>query len=122
LGTIVNLVILGFIVWFLYKRFVPAKGIKNMNAAELKAELNNKGNMQFIDVRTPNEYRGNHIKDFKNIPLSELGKRAQELSKDKEVVVICQSGMRSSHACKALKKLGFKEVTNVKGGMSSWHE
>ncbi|MFE4707683.1 rhodanese-like domain-containing protein [Peribacillus simplex] len=122
MGTIFNLIILGFIVWFLYQRFVPAKGIKNINAAELKAELSNKGNKQFIDVRSPNEYRGNHIKDFKNIPLSELGKRAQELSKDKEVVVICQSGMRSSNASKALKKLGFKEVTNVKGGMSSWRE
>ncbi|WP_260288858.1 rhodanese-like domain-containing protein [Peribacillus aracenensis] len=122
MGTILNLIILGFIVWFLYQRFVPAKGIKNINAAELKAELSNKGNKEFIDVRTPNEYRGNHIKEFKNIPLSELGKRAQELSKDKEVVVICQSGMRSSNACKALKKLGFKEVTNVKGGMSSWRE
>ncbi|WHY58822.1 rhodanese-like domain-containing protein [Peribacillus simplex] len=122
MGTIFNLIILGFIVWLLYQRFVPAKGIKNINAAELKAELSNKGNKQFIDVRTPNEYRGNHIKDFKNVPLSELGKRAQELSKDKEVVVICQSGMRSSNACKALKKLGFKEVTNVKGGMSSWRE
>ncbi|MGE7903214.1 rhodanese-like domain-containing protein [Peribacillus sp. NPDC094092] len=122
MGTIFNLIILGFIVWFLYQRFVPAKGIKNINAKELKAELSNKGNKQFIDVRTPNEYRGNHIKDFKNIPLSELGKRAQELSKDKEVVVICQSGMRSSNACKVLKKSGFEEVTNVKGGMSSWRE
>ncbi|MCK1983518.1 MULTISPECIES: rhodanese-like domain-containing protein [Peribacillus] len=122
MGTIFNLIILGFIVWFLYQRFVPAKGIKNINALELKAVLNNKGNKQFIDVRTPNEYRGNHIKDFKNIPLNELGKRAHELSKDKEVVVICQSGMRSSNASKALKKLGFNEVTNVKGGMSSWRE
>ncbi|MBO0997306.1 rhodanese-like domain-containing protein [Bacillus sp. SD075] len=119
MGTIFNIVILGVIVWFFYQRFLPVKGIKNINAAELKAELNNKGNKQFIDVRTPNEYRGNHIKDFKNIPLSELGKRAQELSKDKEVIVICQSGMRSMNASKALKKLGFK-VTNVKGGMSSW--
>ncbi|MFS0763500.1 rhodanese-like domain-containing protein [Peribacillus sp. 1P06PB] len=122
MGTIFNLIILSFIVWFLYQRFVPAKGIKNINAADLKALLNNKGNKQFIDVRTSNEYRGNHIKDFKNIPLSELGKRTQELSKDKEVVVICQSGMRSSNASKVLKKLGFNEVTNVKGGMSSWRE
>ncbi|NRK74194.1 rhodanese-like domain-containing protein, partial [Salmonella enterica subsp. enterica serovar Typhi] len=43
-----------------------------------------------------------------------------ELSKDKEVVVICQSGMRSQNATKILKKLGFTNVTNVKGGMSAW--
>ncbi|MDO7487112.1 rhodanese-like domain-containing protein [Peribacillus frigoritolerans] len=122
MGTIFNLIILGFIVWFLYQRFVPVKGIKNINAAELKAVLNNKGNKQWIDVRTPNEYKDNHIKGFINIPLNELGKRTQELSKDSEVIVICQSGIRSSKASKALKKLGFNEVTKVKGGMISWRE
>jgi len=122
MGTIFNLIILGFIVWFLYQRFVPVKGIKNINAAELKAVLNNKGNKQLIDVRTPNEYKDNHIKGFINIPLNELGKRTQELSKDSEVIVICQSGIRSINASKALKKLGFNEVTNVKGGMISWRE
>ncbi|KQU22330.1 rhodanese [Bacillus sp. Leaf13] len=121
MGTAFNVIIIGAIAWFLFQRFVPAKGIKNINTSELKAQLSNKESKQFIDVRTPNEYRGNHIKEFKNIPLFELHKRAQELSKDEEVFVICQSGMRSSKASKSLKKLGFKEVTNVKGGMSAWH-
>ncbi|MGE7766951.1 rhodanese-like domain-containing protein [Peribacillus sp. NPDC096540] len=120
MGTAFNVIIIGAIAWFLYQKFVPAKGIKNINTTELKAVLSQKGNKQFIDVRTPNEYRGNHIREFKNIPLFELNKRAQELSKDKEVVVICQSGMRSTKASKTLQKLGFKEVTNVKGGMSAW--
>lgn len=120
MGTIVNILMIAVIVWFLYQRFIPAKGIKQISTMELKAQLNNK-NKQYIDVRTPNEYRGNHIKEFKNIPLSELQERSKELSKEKEVFVICQSGMRSSKASKILQKLGFKEITNVKGGMSAWH-
>lgn len=107
------------IVWFLYQRFIPAKGIKQITRLELRKQLNNK-NKQYIDVRTPNEFRGNHIKGFKNIPLFELQNRMKELSKDQEVFVICQSGMRSSKASKVLKKMGFKEITNVKGGMSAW--
>ncbi len=102
------------------KRFLPTKGVNNISTIELKAELNDK-TKQFVDVRTPGEFRGNHIRGFKNIPLQVIAQKAEkELSKDKEVFVICQSGMRSGQASKILKKLGFSKVTNVKGGMSDW--
>ena len=39
---------------------------------------------------------------------------------EKEVIVICQSGMRSSNASKVLKENGIQTITNVKGGMSAW--
>lgn len=119
LDTLINVILIGAIAWFISRRFLPAKGIRNISTVELKTELKNKGN-QFIDVRTPNEFNGNHIKEFKNIPLYDLKKKASELSKDKEVFVICQSGIRSSNATKILKKLGFVKITNVKGGMSAW--
>lgn len=119
MNTIINAILIVAIGWFLYQRLVPAKGINTISTSELKLELTKKGK-QFIDVRTPQEFRGNHIRNFKNIPLFELQKRAQELSKEEEVIVICQSGMRSSKASKTLKKLGFTQITNVKGGMSAW--
>lgn len=45
---------------------------------------------------------------------------SESLSKEREVVLICQSGMRSNKASKTLKKSGFEKVTNVKGGMNAW--
>lgn len=114
-----NLIIIVLIVLFLLKRMLPAKGIRQISTAELKNEISDK-NKQFIDVRTPGEYKGNHIRGFKNIPLQQLVQKTGELSKDREVVVICQSGMRSNKASKLLKKSGFDKVTNVKGGMSAW--
>jgi rhodanese-related sulfurtransferase len=54
------------------------------------------------------------------MPLHQLAQKSNELSKDNEVVVICQSGMRSQKATKVLKKLGFTKITNVKGGVSAW--
>ena len=57
---------------------------------------------------------------FKNIPLQQLAQKTNQLSKENEVVVICQSGMRSKQASKLLKKQGFNKVTNVKGGMNAW--
>jgi rhodanese-related sulfurtransferase len=121
IGIVVNVILLAVVGWFFYQRLAPVKGIRNINTTELKTELKNKDS-QFIDVRTPNEYRANHIKEFKNIPLAVLQKKAKELSKDKEVFVICQSGMRSSNASRTLKKMGFNHITNIKGGMSAWRK
>jgi rhodanese-related sulfurtransferase len=115
----INYLFIALLLFLLVNRFIPTKGVRNITTTELKNELNEK-NKQFVDVRTPGEYKGNHIKGFKNIPLHQLAEKATDLSKDKEVVVICQSGMRSQKASKQLKKLGFSKVTNVKGGMSAW--
>ncbi|MGG5254275.1 rhodanese-like domain-containing protein [Neobacillus sp. SM06] len=115
-GTIIMIVLLiGLLVW----RLRPVKGVRTITTAQLKGELADK-NKQFVDVRTPGEFKGNSIKGFKNIPLDQLPNKASTLSKDREVVVICQSGMRSARAAKILKNLGFKNITNVKGGMSAW--
>ncbi|WP_442598312.1 rhodanese-like domain-containing protein [Neobacillus sp. D3-1R] len=114
-----NYIIIGLIVIFFIQRLLPTKGVRQITTAELKNELTDK-NKQFVDVRTPGEFKGNHIRGFKNIPLHLLNQKANELLKDKEVVVICQSGMRSQKATKVLKKLGFTKITNVKGGVSAW--
>jgi len=116
----VNYLIIAAVIFLMIKRLLPTKGVNNISTIELKAELNDK-TKQFVDVRTPGEFKGNHIGGFKNIPLQVIAQKAEkELSKDKEVIVICQSGMRSGQASKILKKLGFSKVTNVKGGMSAW--
>lgn len=118
-----EIIIKGLIIlavsWFVIQRFIPAKGVRQIKTNDLKKMIKDK-RYQFIDVRTPYEYKTDHIKGFKNIPLAEFKQRCHELSKDKEVVVICQSGNRSNRAAKILKKLKFPNVTNVKGGMTTW--
>lgn len=112
-------IIIGIVVILVALRFMPSKGVKHISTEDLKSELKDK-TKQFIDVRTPGEFKANHIREFKNIPLNTLPQKVDSLSKEKEVIVICQSGMRSSQASKLLKKSGFKSVTNVRGGMSAW--
>lgn len=116
---IIWLLIGAAVLWMVYRFTSPAKGIKSISTEDLKTQLGKK-DKQYIDVRTPTEFKGNHIKGFKNIPLNELPKRMNELSKEKETLVICQSGMRSSRASQLLKKNGFATVTNIRGGMSSY--
>ncbi len=105
-------VLLAFIAW----RMMPAKGVKQISTTQLKTMINDKDKV-FVDVRTPGEYKSRNVKQFKNIP---LGSDFSKLPRDKEIVVICQSGMRSKQACKQLKKLGYEKVTNVRGGMSAY--
>ncbi|WP_026583162.1 rhodanese-like domain-containing protein [Bacillus sp. J33] len=114
-----NYLLLALVAFFFIQRLVPTKGVRQISTAELKKELQDK-NKQYIDVRTQGEFKAKNIKGFKNIPLHQLADKADQLSKEKEVIVICQSGMRSNKASKLLRKKGFKQVTNVKGGMSAW--
>ncbi|URN93623.1 MAG: rhodanese-like domain-containing protein [Candidatus Pristimantibacillus lignocellulolyticus] len=109
-------IVIGILILFIIWRKLPTKGVKVISAHELKTMLTDK-NKVFIDVRTPGEYNGRHIAQFKNLP---LGSDLSKVPTGKEIVVICQSGMRSNQACKQLKKLGYDKVTNVRGGMNAW--
>lgn len=110
--TILIVVLIAFFGW----RMMPTKGVNTISTVQLKTMINDKDKV-FVDVRTPGEYKARNAKQFKNIP---LGSDFSTLPKDKEIIVICQSGMRSKQACKQLKKLGYTKVTNVRGGMSSY--
>ncbi|KTR62211.1 rhodanese [Exiguobacterium indicum] len=114
--SIILLLVVGYLA---YKMFAPTKGVKQVSTTELKPLLNDRKRF-YLDVRTPAEFKGNHIKGFKNIPLQTLNSQLNQIPKDKEVLVICQSGMRSKQAVKVLKKAGYSDVTEVRGGMNAW--
>ena len=78
--------------------------------------------MTIIDVRTPGEFNGGHIKKAKLIPVNEIGNRIGEIAnlKDSTILVYCRSGHRSSMAAGILKKHGFTKVNNLSRGISAW--
>ncbi|ARF16619.1 rhodanese-like domain-containing protein [Sporosarcina ureae] len=115
MGWMIIALLVGLVVW----RMKSAKGVHSITTEQLKDRVKDR-NIQLIDVRSPAEYAARHIKEFKNIPLNVLSNKMGTLKKDQEVIVICQSGMRSSNAAGQLKKAGFVNVTNVRGGMSAW--
>lgn len=73
-----------------------------------------------IDVREKWEYKSGHAKKARNIPLSQLQQHLKEIPRDREILVICQSGHRSIPAATLLRQQGLGQVTNVKGGTTMW--
>lgn len=78
--------------------------------------------LQIVDVREGDEFDGplGHIRGARPIPLSDLPKRSDELSRDRPVVTVCRSGARSAQAVVLLQKAGFVDVANLAGGMVRW--
>ena len=73
---------------------------------------------QIIDVRTPSEFNGGHIKGALNIPLSHISENLNKIKKDKPIITCCASGMRSASAKSILTSKGFREVHNGGGWVS----
>jgi phage shock protein E len=92
--------------------------LKNLfggSSVDLKEMVKN--GAQIIDVRTPAEFQGGHIKGAVNIPLQVLDKNLGKIRKDRPVITCCASGMRSGSAKSILKSKGY-EVHNG-GGWTS---
>ena len=72
-------------------------------------------NAYIVDVREVREFENGHIKGAKNIPLSELRERVNEIPKDIPVYLHCRTGQRSYNATLALQNLGYKNIYNITG-------
>ncbi len=86
---------------------------------EVKAQLDNK-NAQVIDVRGASEYKKGHIEGADNLFVGKLDKNLDKVSKDKPVIVHCQSGGRAAIAYSLLRANGFENVSNYAGGWEDW--
>jgi len=83
-------------------------------------QLLNQGKVTIVDVRTPEEFAGGHLRQSKNIPLADLGARIGELDKARAVLVVCASGARAARAAAQLRRAGFGEVHVLAGGFGEW--
>jgi rhodanese-related sulfurtransferase len=105
--------------------FGGASNIPSVNPREAWERLSNgpsngQSKPVLIDVREPWEFQSGHARGAKNIPLGMLGKRLAEIPRNREILLICQSGNRSLTAASFLQKQGITQVFNVTGGTTVW--
>lgn len=82
-------------------------------------QASKKERLPIIDVREKEEYARGHVPNAINMPLSSLNENYQELDKDTDYYIICQTGGRSATASRFLAEQGY-DVTNVMGGTSAY--
>ncbi|ASN06785.1 rhodanese-like domain-containing protein [Virgibacillus necropolis] len=117
----VLVIVLAIIFYLLLKSIMPVIGVRRKNPSELRGHLKDK-DKQFIDVRSPEAYKQNHIHGFENIPLSELSSSIEKLERSNEIVLISDSKRQMKKASAKMKRRGFRYVTTVQGGLQSWNE
>ena len=91
---------------------LPASG-------ERVSEGRGRGEFVLLDVRRDDERAKGCIPGSIHIPLDQLRSRMDELPRNREIVVYCQSGQRSYFAARILTQHGFR-VRNLTGSYRTW--
>lgn len=94
--------------------------IATLTAGQLSEVLRRAEPPVLLDVRGPTEVELGHIPGALTIPLGQLIPRANELQRDHEIVVYCQSGVRSEQAVRRLTALGFARLSHLSEGFQGW--
>jgi hydroxyacylglutathione hydrolase len=98
----------------------PTEHIPQVSPQELNQLITSASGAVLVDSRSTQEFKQINIPGFRNIPAPDIRQRHSELPKDKSIVIICGSGIRSSLAASLLQRNGFKDVINVAGGISGY--
>ena len=90
-------------------------------APQQAVQLINRGAV-VLDTRSPELYEGGHILNARNVPLAELTATPDTAHKSKEKLLLtyCDNGISGSRATAVLRRAGFQNAFNLKGGLAAW--
>jgi hydroxyacylglutathione hydrolase len=103
--------------------FVAAGGELNktniIDIDTLKSKLND-SNVQVVDLRGATEYKSGHIAGADHVFVGTLPKNLDKVSKEKEVIVLCQGGDRATIGYSLLENAGYTNILNYSPSMNEW--
>ncbi|MFS0864825.1 rhodanese-like domain-containing protein [Fredinandcohnia sp. 179-A 10B2 NHS] len=120
----ITVVQIGLVILFIiltYDRFKPVKNFEQLSETEIKERLKKSKDAVLIDVRNQYEYETNHIIGAINLPLPQIRRKKVNVPADKEIILYCQTGIRSKQAARILRKR-YKNLplAHLNGGLYSW--
>ena len=120
-ATLLNFLFIGFL-------FASCNGQTNAKYESIPAvnfaeKIKSTTQPSIIDVRSPEEFAGQHINNAINIDWngdnfeSKIGK----YDKSKPIFVYCMSGGRSKQAAEKIGNMGFTKIYELQGGIMKWN-
>lgn len=104
-----------------YELKLKARNIASLSIP-LTVRMINRGG-RVVDVRPADRFAAGHIVDAKNIPQQELLKNPEDLKrKNKDVILVCDTGASSGECVARLRKDGFENVYSLRGGLEDWRK
>ncbi len=94
--------------------------VPQLSVQQLQLQMKRSERFTLVDVRTPHEFEAGHIEGAVNIAMPDLRMRFKEINAALPVIVMCNTGHRSSMGISILKRHGLKHVLNVAGGMTAY--
>jgi glyoxylase-like metal-dependent hydrolase (beta-lactamase superfamily II)/rhodanese-related sulfurtransferase len=95
----------------------PVDMIQEVFPEEMATKYHNE-QIQILDVRKLSEFASQHVKNATNYPLDFINHHLNDLDKDETYYLHCAGGYRSVIASSILRKNGFKNLINVRGGFN----
>jgi rhodanese-related sulfurtransferase len=129
---VVGLFVLGFIVkviaqdrpkvshfnYDLMLNSLLGRTVPEMEVSKLSSE---RRRYTLLDARSVEEFNISHLQGARWVGYTNFDdQRVNDLSKETPILVYCSVGYRSEKITARLKKMGFKEVYNLYGGLFEW--
>jgi monothiol glutaredoxin len=93
--------------------------VKQVDVHELKRLLDAGAPIRLYDVRTPEERAQAAIPGARLLD-ADAAAELETLPRDTKLVFHCHHGGRSQQAAEHFRSLGFRDVSNVSGGIDAW--
>ena len=119
--ALINLLFIGFL-------FASCNGQTNSKYESIAAvnfaeKIKTTPQAAIIDVRSPEEFAGQHIDNAINIDWNgdNFDGKIGKYDKSKPIFVYCMSGGRSKKAAEKLAELGYTKIYELQGGIMKWN-
>lgn len=96
--------------------------VSEISVSDYKNKYTNDTTIVVLDVRTPDEFKTGHLPRAINMDWygADFGKQVAVIDTSRTIVVYCRSGKRAANAIEKMQNMGFKHLTNLKGGIQEW--
>jgi rhodanese-related sulfurtransferase len=95
--------------------------IKQLSAPELKALIESGAPFELVDVRTDEERAVARIEGARLLDQS-YHDALLDMDRDTPLVFQCHHGIRSQHAAEYFREQGFRDLSNLRGGIDAWSQ